>query len=145
MGGQSSLEWNAFGRSFLFFAGKGQADYGRMGLIQEVAAGMLVALALAFALASALLHVAFYIALGLLVVGLLSLNRGGGHRMSLGDAGAPEESAHDAGELEREMRSIRDEGARGSVFGNRIARPSFGAAAWIGAGVAMLLICVFFG
>ena len=110
-----------------------------------VAAGMLVAFALDFALAAALLHVAFYIALGLICVGLLALNRGGGHRMSLGDAGAPEETAHDAGELEREMRTIRDEGTRGSVFGNRIARFSFGASVWVAAGAALLLICIMFG
>jgi hypothetical protein len=110
-----------------------------------IAAGLLAAFALALAFAAALLHVAFYIALGLICFGLLALNRGGGHRMSLGDAGAPEEAAHDAGELEREMRTIRDEGARGSVFGNRIARLSFGASAWIAAGAALLLICVLFG
>ncbi|TLS48530.1 hypothetical protein FE782_29910 [Paenibacillus antri] len=111
------------------------------------AAGMLVAFALAFALAAALLHVAFYVAIGFIVIGLLALGRGsgGGYRMSLEDAGAPEEAAHDAAELEREMHTIRTEGALESVRRYRTARLSFASSTWIGAGAALLLACVLFG
>ncbi|WP_309122423.1 hypothetical protein [Paenibacillus sp.] len=110
-------------------------------------AGMLVAFALAFALAAALFHVAFYVAVLFIVIGLLALGRGGGggYRMSLEDAGAPEEAAHDAGELEKEMHTIRTEGALESVRRHRTARLSFASSTWIGAGVALLLACVLFG
>ncbi len=109
------------------------------------ATALAVAFALGFILAVAALHIAFFLALGLFVVGLLAIQRGGGHRMSLGDAGVPEETAHDAAEMEREMRTIRTEGAPESVRGNRTVRLSFGTTTWIGAGAALLLICILFG
>jgi len=104
-----------------------------------------VAFALGFVLAVAALHVAFFLALGLIVVGLLAMGRGGGHRIAFEDAGSPEEGAHDAAELEREMRDIRTEGAGRSVLSNRIAVFSFGASTFVGAGAALLLVCILFG